>query len=102
MTSQTQKFIEMSDIIGLRFQCTHQDCGAVLLLSMTKPLEVKRLATCPHCNRPWLRTNGGTVELLLAECMEKLRTLDSELKGYKGISLMLEVKQEPKEAVPGI
>jgi hypothetical protein len=101
MTSQTKKFIEMRDIIGLRLQCTHTECQATLLLPLSKAIDVNRLIVCPHCQRPWIRTNGDTMEPLIATCMDKLKTLANELKNYKGLSLMLEIKSDEAErAIP--
>jgi len=97
MTSQTKKFIEPSDILGLRLDCA--DCGATLLLPISHEVKIKQIYVCPHCQIPWVKLpNGSTAELAIAECMERIKTL-SQLLGsgqFEGFSLLLEIKEEIK------
>jgi hypothetical protein len=57
MTSQTKRFIEMSDIIGLQLEC--KKCGISLLASgqtLTTTLvdpHNMTLSQCPTCGTPW-------------------------------------------------
>jgi hypothetical protein len=94
MTSQTKKFIGMPDIVGLRLQCIHEECQATLLLPLSKPIDVKRLLVCPNCQRPWLRKDASTLELLVTEVIAKLRTLEDQLRNPWGFELTLEIKDE--------
>lgn len=97
MTTQTKKFIEPSDILGLRLECA--DCHATLLLPISNDVKIKQLYVCPHCQRPWVRLPGATAEIAIAECMAHIRTLSGMLSGgqYNGFTLSLEIKQdEPK------
>lgn len=98
MTTQTQKFIEPSDIIGLRLECAK--CHAILLLPISGEIEVKRLYVCPNCERPWIRLpNGSTAEVEIEQCMAHIKTLNGLLSRgqYNGFLLSLEVKADEDE-----
>src|ERR1017187_8363995 len=95
MTTQTKKFIEPSDILGLRLECA--DCHATLLLPISKHVKIKQLYGCPHCQRPWVRLpDGATAEIAIADCMMHIKTLSGMLSDgrYNGFSLSLEIKEE--------
>jgi hypothetical protein len=94
MTSQTQQFIELSDILSLRCECRNPECRAVLLLPFTGSLN-DALRKCPKCKREW-----AGYEDAMSSAPDVQRLLDS-LKHVSqlklGCSLMLEVKLPPKE-----
>lgn len=97
MTSETRKFIEPRDIIGVRLECVH--CKAILLLPFDRPFDLEHLRICPHCHVPWTRLpNGQSVEAAILQCVDKVQTLNAllENKQFDGFSLMLEVKEEKK------
>jgi hypothetical protein len=99
MTSQTKKFIEPSDILSLRIQCTNAKCGATLMLPISGDIDVKRLYVCPNCERPWVRLpSGTTAELAIAECVGHIKTLSGLLSGgqFNGFALSLEIQEETK------
>jgi hypothetical protein len=57
MTTQTKRFIELSDIIGLQLEC--KKCGISLLVggetltaSLVDPHNMT-LSKCPTCDTPW-------------------------------------------------
>lgn len=54
MTEQTKRFISVGDVVGLRFECVHDGCGAVLVLPV-KPeaLRGEALSKCPSCGQSW-------------------------------------------------
>ena len=43
MTSQTKKFIELSDILTLQFECKNATCKATLTLSVSQELRKQTL-----------------------------------------------------------
>jgi hypothetical protein len=54
MTEQTKRFIAISDIVGLRFECAHEGCGAALILPFkASALKEDTLVSCPGCGREW-------------------------------------------------
>jgi hypothetical protein len=54
VTEQTKRFIAVSDIIGLRFECAHEDCGSELILPFkADALRTETLTSCPACGREW-------------------------------------------------
>ena len=95
MTSETKKFIEPKDIIGVRLGC--RKCGAILLIPFPRPLDLEHLRICPHCHIPWTQLpNGGTAEAAILHCIEAVRTLNRTIESdrFDGFSLMLEIKDE--------
>jgi hypothetical protein len=97
MTSQTKKFIELSDIVGLRIQCKHAECHATLLLPILTKLDREKLLVCPYCQRPWTRLpTGSTIENTVEECARAISKLSSALNdpSFRGFALSLEIKQD--------
>ena len=97
MTSQTKKFIELSDILSLRFGCKH--CSSELLISSLRDIEKKeeqgKLNDCPVCRREWASVGGSSCELTIARFLTALNKLRSELHTFPvGFSLMLEITNE--------
>lgn len=95
MTRQTKRFIELSDVLGLHFQCMR--CGTALLIPLSKEIYVNNLSACPNCEKQWIkRLEGGNLEPLISECIERFKALNKALTGglYDGFSLTLEVKSE--------
>ena len=101
MTTQTKRFIELQDILSLRFECKH--CGSELLVSSLRDLssreEFGKLNDCPVCRKPWASVSGSTCELTIAEFLTALNKLRGTLGKHSGafpsgFSLMIEVKDE--------
>jgi hypothetical protein len=90
MTTQTQQFIELSDVIALRCECRH--CKAVLLIPIPGDIN-GALLKCPKCKHEWAgQEHVGTKEPDVQRFVDSLRFL-SELK--MGCSLTLETKTTP-------
>lgn len=102
MTSQTKKFIELSDIIALRLECKNQKCKATLTTSV-RDFRKGTLSACPVCKEPWATVNGSSCELAVSEFMQAFHKLEGMLGGEghfpAGFSLTLEIKEEPKPLV---
>ncbi len=98
MTVQIKRFVEMCEMVAMRFECV--SCEATLSLSFAKEIDVKRLLVCPNCERPWIRLpSGGTAELTIQECVKKIRELNNFINTDppKGFRLSIEVKRLPDE-----
>jgi hypothetical protein len=78
MTIQAKRFIELSDIIGLRLRCA--ECDAELLLPLAHELRVKKLRNCPHCNAGWT-TKGTSIEPEIEQVMRHVGALSDLLSG---------------------
>jgi hypothetical protein len=100
MTSQTKHFIELSDLVALRFQCKKEDCGATFTLPLSRALNTKKLAMCPHCERPWLNIAIGEVgERAIWEFAKSLTELarvmnEQSLSFADRVSMVLEIKPD--------
>ena len=107
MTVQTKHFIELSDIVAIRFACKR--CGASLSLALSD----SKLATgkgavnnfidrCPSCSHDWFDLRGSSYEQVVVEATVALNHLSDLLSGQMapnlGASLVLEIKAE---AIPG-
>jgi DNA-directed RNA polymerase subunit RPC12/RpoP len=106
MTTQTKKFIELLDLLGLRFQCN--ECGASLFLPLNQSVNATRLRSCPHCNHPWLSVSIGTagatsIESSVSDFVDAAKRLASNFKGGSGFpvgcSLAIEVTSESPSPV---
>lgn len=104
MTSQTKRYIELSDVLALRFTC--KGCGSALDIPISKPLngreDKEKLNTCPVCLQRWALRNEGNYHPAIAGFTTALKTLSDVLNmGEVGFSLTIEVKDEkPKEPKP--
>jgi transcription elongation factor Elf1 len=101
MTTQTKRFIELSDILALRFEC--KECHSELLVSslqdISKRDEQGKLNNCPVCRKPWASIGGSTCELAIAEFLTALNKLRGMLGIHQGafpagFSLTVEIKDK--------
>jgi transcription initiation factor IIE alpha subunit len=90
MTSQTKRYIEVPEIIALRFDCKH--CGASLSLPLARDVG-KSLLKCPRCGEGWARLENSTSEVLIEELVEKIEKLSSILP-YLGFRFYLEIASD--------
>ena len=104
MTSQMKQFIELSDMLSLRFECKH--CKSELLLPSARDLSEKeecgRLNKCPACDKPWASINGSTCQPAIGKFLESLNTLRGMLGIHQGafpagFNLTIEVKKEAEQ-----
>jgi hypothetical protein len=96
MTTQTKKYIELSDIVGLRFACKNEKCGAVLTLPLAENINLTHpLQKCPHCGVGWAVINGSGYEGYVQRFIEGIKRMEQPF----GFALTLELKDEPKSAV---
>jgi hypothetical protein len=62
MTSQTRKFIELSDILSLELKC--KGCGSTITIPFSRDMSNRdsagKLSFCPICQRTWANSQGAT------------------------------------------
>jgi hypothetical protein len=97
MTSETQRFIELSDILSLKLKC--KGCGSALTIPSTRQMamreELGKLSTCPICRKPWATLEGSTYEPLIIEFVSSLNKLRTAFKDAPiGFALTFEVADE--------
>jgi hypothetical protein len=106
MMVQTKHFIELSDIVALRFACKFCDVTMSLSLSNEKLKSGETQMDhfwdkCPNCHRDWLDINGAEYQQILTRATGSLNRLKellySETAAKLGVSFLLEIKPE---AVP--
>jgi hypothetical protein len=102
MTTQTQKLIDLADILTIRMSC--DDCGCTLSFPVTRDIstteEFRKLDTCPMCRRSWASHGNSTYQPLIAGFLSGLNNLRNALGSTKlGFSLSLEMAPDnsPKE-----
>lgn len=89
MTSQTQQFIELSDIVALRCECRNPECRTVLLLPLSGALNGAS-QKCPKCKTAWSGyEHASSHEPDIQRFVDSLKYI-SQLK--LGCTLMLEIK----------
>ena len=113
MTSQTKKFIELADIIGVRIECRNTKCGASLLLTDNQIMTIagessSTLFKCPACGSSWTipppdpNSNPGASNLGYdKETKQFLRMLINmrEFEAKLGCHLMFEINADlPKNS----
>jgi hypothetical protein len=102
VTTQTQKLIDLADILTVRMSC--DDCGCTLSFPVSRDInkaeEFRKLDTCPMCRRPWVSQGDTSYQPLIAKFLSGLNDLRNTLGSTKlGFSLSLEVPVDnvPKE-----
>jgi hypothetical protein len=104
MTSQTQKFIELSDILALKLECKH--CGSALAIPSSRDMagreDIGKLSTCPVCRMPWASLGGSTYEPLIVKFVSALNEIRRTFKDAPiGFTLTFEVSgDKPLDGKP--
>ena len=101
MTSQTKKFIEIEDIIGIQIEC--KKCHISLLVSGDTMRSLSdahndALYRCPSCHADWTAPMGSTLSGYDDEVKKFMRMLDkmSGINERLGCQIRFEVKDEIK------
>ena len=93
MTTQTKQYIDLTDIIAFRFDCTK--CGATLSLPVSAAHLKPALNSCPHCDAMWASTPGRShsdVILDFREALKKVQSiLDKDYPAPLAFTMVLEV-----------
>jgi hypothetical protein len=114
MTIQTKRFIELPDILAVRFACKH--CGVTISFPITDSKLLRPnpnspfLNVCPSCHQVWADFGMSTYEPTITKAMAALNQLRILLYGDTpapspaplGFTLSLEITSEPvMEPQPG-
>jgi primosomal protein N' len=101
MTIQTKRYIELSDVISIRFTCNH--CSAALSLAasdqkLTQGKDAQQnyfLRTCPSCGKYWAEHEGvnyePTVKAFTAAFEQLRKAFYDQHSVRPGFSLALEI-----------
>ena len=100
MTSQTKRFIELSDVLALHFECKR--CKATLTVPILREELRTALKSCPNCREDWAVINGSSYALMFEQFVEQLNKIRNVLNGRPpevpaapvGFSFSLEIKEE--------
>jgi hypothetical protein len=103
MTIQTKHFIELSDLLALRFAC--KNCGATLTLLLSdhklsngEGSPQMFLSRCPSCNHSWAEIGDANYEPNIRRATVALKRLQDLLIGDSkaplGFDLVIEIKPE--------
>ena len=78
MTSETQTFIELNDLLGLRFECENcHEKTAVRLSSTSKMIDYAHGFKCPHCQELWFQGDQDVRLNAVARFIAAMRELKS-------------------------
>ena len=102
MTRQTKHFIDLSDIVALRFECKH--CRATISLPISSAIRIDSLRACANCNEPWAKLHqGASMEIAIKNFVDTLKDFESVLRGRNefspegGFLLSVEIKSDACE-----
>jgi hypothetical protein len=104
MTSQTKKYIELSDLLVLKMTC--KGCGSALEIPMSRSLSGReddlKLKACPVCLAPWALRDDANYHPAISGFTAAVKTLANAVTvGNLGFSLTIEITDEkPKEPKP--
>jgi hypothetical protein len=91
MTSQTKKYIEVSDIIAFRFECS--ECHAYATIPCDDFRRMPR--SCVNCGAEWEAPHSGAVEEAFQQLGQAMRDAQRNADSRK-ITFSMELKEEPK------
>jgi DNA-directed RNA polymerase subunit RPC12/RpoP len=82
MTSRTRHYIDLEDLLGLRFEC--KNCGTSVDANLNNISSLPQ--TCPNCSQSWMvkpRADmpGGAAYLRISEFVETYKAMKKELEG---------------------
>jgi hypothetical protein len=74
MTKQVKQYIEISDIIGVRFEC--KQCHTSVSYPLSERFNLGKLTDCPSCGATWVFDPlGPSIAQEIANATESLKTL---------------------------
>ena len=101
MTSETKKYIELTDVLAFRFRCTGEKCGAELTLPLRSNFSKDHsVDKCPNCGADWLLiSNGSGGGSSNSPLLERIAESIKQLLEWPGrFKLTVEIKPDPKDA----
>ena len=94
MTLQTKRFIELADIISLKFEC--KKCGTTVTIDARKSFSVKTLRICLNCQNDWWGYEDASIDESISQLVGLLQRMQRILDDPARLAcnLSLEVKEE--------
>jgi len=101
MTSQTKHYIELVDILALRFECA--DCKTSVSFLMSESIDLRKLGVCPNCGQWWANiplesTIAPDIQSFIESAKRLMRILGPDSEFSKRFSLTLEIAGCDKNA----
>jgi hypothetical protein len=101
MTSQTKHYIDVSDILALRFECAK--CKTSISFLVGESMDVRKLGACPNCGEWWANiplesTIAPDIRDFIESAKRLMRTLGPDSEFSKRFSLTLEIAGCDKNA----
>jgi len=98
MTSEIQKFIELSDILALKLKC--KGCRSTITIPFARDMSNRdsagKLSFCPICQRTWANSQGASCAPDLVRFATALGSLREVLTDTGiGFTLTLEISSDP-------
>jgi hypothetical protein len=91
MTEQTKRFIELSDIVGLRLTC--KQCGSSLSVPRDK---LSRLpVNCVNCMAEWDAYNSDDLQRKITALIDAMNVM-GRLSERKGFTFTVELSPAPR------
>jgi hypothetical protein len=91
MTSQTQKFIEVKDILAFRFQCK---CGSMVVTPIKDYKEMP--IACSNCGYQFAPFENYTIQQTFKNVITTIQRAQ-QIAEDRGFSFSLEITNEPKQ-----
>jgi Zn ribbon nucleic-acid-binding protein len=93
MTLQTKRFIELSDILSLRFEC--RNCGATLTIDTRKNFSVPP-RECVNCKNDLWGFEDATVDQAIRKLAEDLKLMQRivDEKNRVAFGFSFEIKED--------
>ena len=96
MTTQTRRYIELKDILALRFEC--RKCGGAISIPLADWQRIPSI--CPNCTVEFtgtLREGGDSTQHILKEFRNALRNI-ARIVDNKPLALSLEIPGDKEKA----
>jgi len=105
VTTTTQTFIELADILSLRMECGK--CHSTVTVPIARDMSFAGMKRCSNCGTAWLTFDMSTIEPQINACASAIRSTVDELNSWRktldavgsaGFSLTIEItSEEPPE-----
>ncbi len=90
MTSEIKHTIELSDILGIEFECRH--CKGKVALSLDT---TRSFPDCPLCGEEWF-PNGSVENTSISKLLNIFKNSQAATKSSKDVFLRIQIASPPK------
>ena len=97
MTRQIKHYIEITDVLGLRFAC--KSCGTTVSFPISQTFDLTKLGECPCCKKSWIANASGAsiqgeIEAIIRSVRKMADIFGTDSKFPTELQLTIEVKAE--------